>query len=202
MKFKIHHHNSKLIKMKATIQIVSLKDASLTPQVRNVDLSIGRPTETIGNAVRSLIEKCSVSYKQPCIQVVINKEVRGEFTPKGKTFAEKIRSVNFGITEIILNSRFTTDELTFNKSSKDEIALGIAKAFGHKGQNISVDVASNNLMAVEKAVKVNLKYTRQDAKELYESLVPKHILEAEAKISAERKALAAAKKALQITAGK
>jgi len=188
--------------MKATIQIVSLKDASLTPQVRNVDLSIGRPTETIGNAVRSLIEKCSVSYKQPCIQVVINKEVRGEFTPKGKTFAEKIRSVNFGITEIILNSRFTTDELTFNKSSKDEIALGIAKAFGHKGQNISVDVASNNLMAVEKAVKVNLKYTRQDAKELYESLVPKHILEAEAKISAERKALAAAKKALQITAGK
>jgi hypothetical protein len=128
--------------------------------------------------------------------------LKGSFAPKGKTFAEKIRSVNFGITEIILNSRFTTDELTFNKASKDEIALGIAKAFGHKGQNISVDVASNNLMAVEKAVKVNLKYARLDAKELYESLVPKGILEAEAKAKEERKALSIAKKALQLTAGK
>jgi hypothetical protein len=187
--------------MQVTIQIISLKDKSLTAQVRKVDLSVGRPTEVIGNAVRSLIEKCSVSYKQPCIQVVIDKEVRGEFTPKGKTFAEKIRSVNFGITEIILNSRFTTDELTFNKASKDGIALGIAKAFGHKGANISVDVASNNLMAVEKAVKVTLKYTRQDAKELYESLVPAHILQSEAKAKEERKALAAAKKALQLTEG-
>lgn len=188
--------------MEVTIQIVSLKDSSLTPQKRLVNLSEGRPTETIGNAVRSLIEKCSVAYKQPCIQVVINKEVRGEFTPKGKTFAEKIRSVNFGITEIILNSRFTIDELTFNKATKDGIALGIAKAFGHKGANISVDVASNNLMAVEKAVKVNLKYAREDAKSLYESLVPTHILEAEEKAKQERKALAEAKKALQLTEGK
>lgn len=188
--------------MLVTIQIVSLKDSSLTAQKRNVDLSAGRPTEVIGNAVRSLIEKCSVAYKQPCLQVVVDKEVRGSFTPKGKTFAEKIRSVNFGITEIILNSRFTTDELTFNKHSKDGIALGIAKAFGHKGTAISVDVASNNLMAVEKAVKVNLKYARQDAKELYESLVPKEILALEEQAKSERKALAIAKKALQVTAGK
>lgn len=188
--------------MKVTIAIVSLKDSSLTAQVRHIDLESGRPTEVIGNAVRSLIEKCSVAYKQPCLQVIVDKEVRGEFTPKGKTFAEKIRSVNFGITEIILNSRFTTDELTFNRASKDGIALGIAKAFGHKGGNISIDVASNNLMAVEKAVKVNLKYARLDAKELYESLVPTNILEAEAKAKEERKAIAIAKKALQITAGK
>jgi predicted DNA binding CopG/RHH family protein len=188
--------------MNITIQIVSLKDKSLTPQVRKVDLSQGRPTEVIGNAVRSLVEKCSVSYKQPCLQVIVDKEVRGEFTPKGKTFAEKIRSVNFGITEIILNSRFTIDELTFNKHSKDSIALNIAKAFGHKGAAISVDVASNNLMAVEKAIKVNLKYARIDANDLYESFVPKHILEAEAQAKAERKALSVSKKALQLTEGK
>ena len=188
--------------MQAKISIISLKDSSLTPQVRSINLSEGRPTEVIGNAVRSLIEKCSVAYKQPCLQVTIDKEVRGSFIPKGKTFAEKIRSVNFGITEIILNSRFTTDELTFNRASKDGIALGIAKAFGHKGAVISVDVASNNLMAVEKAVKVNLKYAREDAKALYESLVPSHILEAEAKIAKARKALAQEKKALQITEGK
>jgi len=187
--------------MQVTIAIVSLKDSSLTPQIRNVDLSKGRPTEAIGNAVRSLIEKCSVAYKQPCLQVIVDKEVRGAFTPKGKTFAEKIRSVNFGITEIILNSRFSTDELTFNKATKDEIALGIAKAFGHKGANISVDVASNNLMAVEKAVKVNLKYARIDAKDLYESLVPKEILAAEELAKQERKLIAEAKKALQLTEG-
>lgn len=188
--------------MNVTIQIVSLKDKSLTPQTRNVDLTQGRPTEQIGNAVRSLVEKCSVSYKQPCLQVIVDKEVRGEFTPKGKTFAEKIRSVNFGITEIILNSRFSTDELTFNKNSKDSIALGIAKAFGHKGTAISVDVAGNNLMAVEKAIKVSLKYAREDAKALYESLVTPEILALETQAKAERKALSAAKKALQLTEGK
>lgn len=186
--------------MNINIQIVSLKDASLTPQTRKVDLSAGRPTDIIGNAVRSLIEKCSVSYKKPCIQVVIDKEVRGEFTPKGKTFAEKIRSVNFGITEIILNSRFTTDELTFNKVSKDNVALGIAKAFGHKGANISIDVASNNLMAVAKAVRVSLKYAREDSKALYEALVSPEILALEEKARLDRKAISIAKRAL-LTAG-
>lgn len=188
--------------METIISIVSLKDSSLTPQVRKVDLTKGRPTEAIGNAVRSLVEKCSAAYKQPCLQVHVDKELVGSFIPKGATFAEKIRSVNFGITELILNSRFTTAEIMENKATKDEIALGIAKAFGHKGANVAVDSAVQNLKAVEKAAKTITKYAKQDGTKLYESLVGSQILALESKAKEERKALAEAKKSLQITAGK
>ena len=188
--------------MLVTIQIVSLKDKSLTPQTRNVDLSVDRPTESIGNAIRSLIEKCSVAYKQPCLEVVINKEVRGQFIPKGKMFADKVASVNFGITEIILNTRFTTDELTSDKQSSDGIALNIAKAFGHKGTKVTVRAASANLMAVQKSVSVTKKWTAVDIEDKYRELTDPRILALEDAAKEERKALAIEKKALQITAGK
>lgn len=175
------------------IAIVSLKDASLTPQVRNVDLTAGRPTEQIGNAVRSLIQTCSNAYKKPALRVYVGQEMVGEFSPKGSTFAEKVRSVNFGITEIVLNSRFSTDELTFNKNSKDEIALGISKAFGFKGASVCVDVAAKNLKAVEKAAKAITKYATIDANGLYQSLVGPEILAAIAQDKEERKLLTASK---------
>lgn len=187
--------------MEAIIAIVSLKDSSLTPQIRKIDLSSGRPTELIGNAVRSLVEKCSAAYKQPCLQVHVGKEMVGAFSPKGGTFAEKIRSVNFGITELILNSCFTTEELMNNSNTANPIALGIAKAFGHNGTKVSVDVAVQNLKAVEKAAKTVTKYAKQDSNKLYEKIVGADILALENQAKVERKALAEAKKQTLLIAG-
>lgn len=189
--------------MEAIIQIISLKDKSLTPYERKVNLSVDRPTIEIGNAIRFLIERCSVSYKSPCIQVVIGNEVRGEFIPKGKMFADKIASVNFGITEIILNTRFTTDELTNNAKSNDEIALNIAKAFGHKGKQVTVRAASANLMAVQKSVTVTKKWTAVDIEDKYRAITDPQIVALEDAAKEERKQKAiATKTAKLLTAGK
>lgn len=189
--------------MNATIQIISLKDKSLTPYRREINLSVDRPTIEIGNAIRFLIERCLVSYKQPCIQVVMGGEVRGEFIPKGKMFADKVASVNFGITEIILNTRFTTDELTSDKRSEDKIAVNIAKAFGHKGKQVSVRSASANLHAVQKSVTVTKKWIAVDIEDKYRSITDPAILKLEDEAKEKRKQKAIETKAAKLlTAGK
>jgi hypothetical protein len=186
--------------MKATIQLVSLKDASLTPQKREIDLSGPRPTENIGAPIRTLCESWLVKYKQPLFELVIDGEVRGQVKPSGKMLADKIASVNFGISEAIVNTRFTTAEMTNDKATKDSVALNIAKAFGHKGPAVSVRAACGNIQALEKAIKVTRKWTKVDIEDKYRASVDPRILELEDNATKERKALAVAKK--QLTAGK
>jgi hypothetical protein len=189
--------------MKAVIQLVSKKDASLTPYKKDINLNIPRPTEAIGGPIRVMCEKVLKNYKQPMFELIIDGEVRGQVEPKGKMMVDKIASVNFAMAEILINTRFTDDEMLYGKATKDKVALGIAKAFGHEGTTVTARAAAGNILALEKAMKVEIKWTKVDMNDKYRKSVDPRILVLEDNAQAERKtkALAAKNKPLQITAG-
>jgi hypothetical protein len=179
-----------------TIELISMSDASLTPQRRVINFEKGeRPTIVLGNVLRKLL-KWTPSYKSPVITLSQGDDMIGMVKASGKG-ASQFTNVNMELLKLISESRFTTEELTELKSSSDGLLNDLNKPFGHKGTKLSPTASEERLKAVHKSFKDSIAWAKADGKSLYESMTPTSVKQWKIKNGEERKQLAAAKKLLK-----
>lgn len=178
---------------------IESSEGGITPISANVSKE-GRITANVATAIEKLLKYKSV--KKPFMSVFINDELINQHLYSAGGSLNTFKKLNFDIMKDILGSRFHAEDKVMDTLSNDKESLAIAKIFGFKGTKVSYGDAVANIEGVQKAVKLRAKYQAMEAKKIAAALAGPEIMALEEKATAERKAIAAAKKALQISAGK
>ena len=178
--------------MKITLLLSSLNN-DMKPLTSIVDNS-GRITEKVADASRKLLKYGSV--KKPVMSLMIDNTLVQEYEFKqGGDYLAKFKKLNFDIMKEILASRYTSEEMVYDKSTKDNEALKIAKVFGFKGTAVSIGDALANINGVEKGVKLRAKYQKEHAGKVAGTIAGYEIMQLEAAAKEQRKIASDQKKA-------